>query len=379
MERAKDQPGPLQAIQVPDGQMAKPDYQGACVSNIVPALLEHRMLGEGWIPDRVLDAEQVVLLVVDGLGWNQLVARQALAPVLAASQGQAITTVAPTTTAAALTSITTGAPPGDHGLVGYRIRTGGETLNALRWATENGDARERIIPSELQVLAPFGNRNPVVITKGEFARSGFTMAHLAGTQFRGYSTISTFVHEISTAAAAGERFVYAYYDGLDRVGHERGHDAAFDAEYAFVDRLVGEIRNELAPDVALVVTADHGQVHTGDNLVPIDPSVMRHTRVISGEVRFAWLHATSGADGLLLDAARSAHDEHAWVLSVDEVVAQGLLGARIQPAARGRLGDVALIAKSTLALVDPAAPASILVGRHGSLTTDELYVPLLCP
>ena len=109
--------------------MAVPDYQGACVSNIVPALLEHRMLGEGWIPERVLDAHQVVLLVIDGLGWNQLVSRQHLAPVLAASQGQPITTVAPTTTAAALTSITTGAPPGDHGVVGYRIRTGGETLN----------------------------------------------------------------------------------------------------------------------------------------------------------------------------------------------------------------------------------------------------------
>jgi len=369
----------IQAMAVPEGQMARPDYQGACVSNIVPALLEHRMLGEGWIPDRVLDADQVVLLVIDGLGWNQLAVRQHLAPVLAASEGQAITTVAPTTTAAALTSITTGAPPGDHGLVGYRIRTAGETLNALRWTTETGDARERIIPSELQALAPFGSRNPVVITKGEFARSGFTMAHLAGGQFRGYSTISTFVHEISTVAAQGERFIYAYYDGLDRVGHERGHDAAFDAEYAFVDRLVGEIRHALADDVALVVTADHGQVHTGDNVVPIDAGVMRHVRGISGEARFVWLHAKPGSEALLPDAAGIAHGDDAWVLSVEDVVSQGLLGGRVSADARARLGDVALIAKSTVALVDPAAPDSILIGRHGSLTADELYVPLLCP
>ncbi|MFT5267166.1 MAG: hypothetical protein ACI88C_000590 [Acidimicrobiales bacterium] len=373
------EPAQMKPVELVTGQMAVPDYQGACVSNIVPALLEHRMLGEGWIPERVLDAQQVVLLVIDGLGWNQLVSRQHLAPVLAASEGQPITTVAPTTTAAALTSITTGAPPGDHGVVGYRIRTGGETLNVLRWATENGDARERVIPGDLQVLPPFGARNPIVITKSEFARSGFTAAHLSGGQFRGYSTMSTFVHEIETAVNEDERFVYAYYDGLDRVGHERGHAAAFDAEYAFVDRMVGDIRDRLDPSVAVVVTADHGQVHTGDNVVPIDTTVMRHTRAISGEARFVWLHANPGAEALLLDAANAAHRDDAWVLSVKQVIDQRLLGGRVSPDARGRLGDVALIAKSTVALVDPAAPKSILIGRHGSLTADELYVPLLCP
>lgn len=337
------------------------------------------MLGEGWIPDHVLDAQQVVLFVIDGLGWNQLVDRQHLAPVLAASEGGAITTVAPTTTASALTSITTGAPPGEHGLVGYRVRTGGETLNALRWITEHGDARERVIPSELQVLPPFGTRNPVVVTKSEFKRSGFTMAHLSGARFRGYSTIATFLHEVVGAVNEGERFVYAYYDGLDRVGHERGHEEAFDAEFAFVDRLVGEFRSAMPADVALVVTADHGQVHTGENVVPLDASVMRYTQAISGEARFVWLHAKHGAHDVLLEAARAAHGDDAWVLSVDDVLAGGLLGGQVTPDARQRLGDVAILAQGTVAFVDPAAPDSILIGRHGSLTADELFVPLLCP
>jgi len=374
MDRAR-----ITRVEAPVGEYAVPDYDGACVSNIVPALLEHDALGRGWIPDRVLDASQVLLLVIDGLGWNQLADRQHLAPVLAGSEGRPITTVAPTTTASALTSIATGAPPGEHGLVGYRIRIGGETLNALRWTTESGDARERIVPGDLQVLAPFGGRNPVVITKGAFVRTGFTLAHLSGTRFRGYSTVATLVHEIRCTFEEGERFAYAYYDGLDRVGHERGHDGAFDAEFAFVDRLVGEVRALLPPEVAIVVTADHGQVHTGDELVTIAPEVMRRLRGVSGEPRFVWLHADPGHEAAVLDAARRAHAEHAWVLAVDEVIERGLLGRRVSPDARHRLGDVALIAKGTLALVDPEAPDSILIGRHGSLTADELYVPLLCP
>ena len=52
-----------------------PDYGGANVRGIIPALL-----GPGpwatslppWMPEPVAAAEQVVLLVLDGLGWEQL-------------------------------------------------------------------------------------------------------------------------------------------------------------------------------------------------------------------------------------------------------------------------------------------------------------------
>ena len=359
--------------------MAVPDYGGACVSNIVPALLEHGALGAGWIPPRVLDARQVVVLLIDGLGWNQLVERAELAPVLCGSEGRAITSVAPTTTAAALTSLTTGAAPGEHGLVGYKFRVGGETLNVLRWTTERGDAREAVAPVDMQTMSTFGGRRPVVISRAEFERSGFTRAHLDGVRYRPYGAVSTLVHEIGEAVLQGERFVYAYYDGLDRVGHERGHGAAFDAEFAFVDRLVGDVRRHLPDDVALVVTADHGQVHTGDDIIPLADQVMRRTLAVSGEARFVWLHAKPGQTEELFQAAEGAHDIHCWVLRVNEVVDKGLFGARVTSDALGRLGDVALIAKSNIALVDPAAPASRLIGRHGSLTADELFVPLLCP
>ena len=60
-------------------------------------------------------ANQVVLLVIDGLGWEQLQDRASISPTLvrAALTGSAITSVAPTTTATALTSIVTwNAAPG---------------------------------------------------------------------------------------------------------------------------------------------------------------------------------------------------------------------------------------------------------------------------
>jgi len=46
--------------------------------------------------------------------------------------------------------------------------------------------------------------------------------------------------------------------------------------------------------------------------------------------------------------------------------------------ARARLGDVAVLARDPVAFVDPAESTSIhLIGRHGSLTADEMLVPVL--
>src|SRR5579862_7372000 len=79
-----------------------PDFGGRCLTGIVPGLLGH-LAGEepppDWLPGPLLAARQVVLLVIDGLGSEQLAARRHLAPVLASGTGTVVTSVAPTTTA----------------------------------------------------------------------------------------------------------------------------------------------------------------------------------------------------------------------------------------------------------------------------------------
>ena len=64
-----------------------PAYGGACLDGLVPALLERRPEPRQWLPAPVLDARQVVLLTLDGLGWEQLEERRVLAPTLTAMAG----------------------------------------------------------------------------------------------------------------------------------------------------------------------------------------------------------------------------------------------------------------------------------------------------
>ena len=368
------------------GEMAQwpepvlPDYGGACLTSVVPALLDRGCGPEpGWLPGPVAGARQVVLLVLDGLGWEQLEARPHLAPTLHAMVGGRITSVAPTTTAAALTSLTTGLSPAAHGVVGYRVQVGrGEVMNVLRWTTNRGDAREAVPPEKFQPHVAFSNSGAPVVTRSEFATSGFTAAHLAGVRLHGWRVASALVVEVRRLLRQAEPFVYAYYDGIDKVAHERGFGEHYDAELVAVDRLVADVAEELPPGAVLVVTSDHGQVHVGEAVLELDAEIEAGVELLSGEGRFRWLHARPGAGRRLVDQARERFGEVAWVRSREELIDEGWLGGRPAPEVERRLGDVALIAFEPVAFLDPGDPGeSRMICRHGSLTAAECWVPLL--
>ncbi len=381
-----------------------PDYGGACLSEVVPLLLglldgasagssttgstgaRGAPAGSGdgagrlpsWAPTELARARQVVLLVLDGLGWEQLEERGDRAPTLAAMRGGPITSVAPTTTASALTSLAVGLPPAAHGVVGYRIAEGRSVLNVLKWATAEGDARRRVPPGSVQASPPFLGRRCPVVTRAEFAGSGFTEAHLSGAPIFGWRVSSSLAVEVGRLVRAGERFVYAYYDGVDKVAHDTGLGEHYGAELRAADRLVADLLAVLPRDCALAVTADHGQVEVRSAPIELDGSVSADVELLSGEARFRWLHARPGAAERLAGRCRDLYGDVAWVRTRAEVVAERWLGEPPAPKVARRLGDVALVAREPVAFFDPADTGELrLVSRHGSLTSAEMLVPFL--
>ena len=119
----------------------------------------------------------------------------------------------------------------------------------------------------------------------------------------------------ATRSAAGERFVYAYYGGVDKTAHERGFGEFYEAELRFADRVVASVLEVLPAGAVLLVTADHGQVQVGDRIVLPDPDLLAMVAMQSGEGRFRWLHATPGAADDLLKAATERYEDVAWVVS----------------------------------------------------------------
>jgi hypothetical protein len=353
-----------------------PDYAGACLSNLVHALTGSEP--PPWLPSHARDASSHVLLLLDGLGWKQFMDRKHLMPTLASMEGAAIHSVAPTNTATALTSITTGLAPAEHGVIGYRILIDGQILNVLRWQLDGEDARVTLPPEDLQTVEPFLGLRPPVVTKAEFGRTGFTRAHLRSARLVGWRVPSSLRVEIGRLVDEGERLVYGYYDGIDKIAHAEGLGAHFDAELSFADDLVARLLDELPDDVAVLVTADHGQVDVGRRTRDLPEDLLDLVAVQSGEGRFRWLHARPGAERELAQAAEAFAGHEAWVPTRERVLDEHWFGP-MPTAALRRLGDVALVPHEPVAYTEPADGGPFeLVGRHGSLTDDEVLVPLLC-
>jgi hypothetical protein len=293
-------------------------------------------------------------------------------------EGGPIHTVAPTTTATALTSITTGLTPAEHGLVGYRIVVGGDVLNVLRWSVGDQAVRRSHPPREVQPYEPFLGRTVPVVSVAELEGSAFSEAHLRGCNPVGWRAVSSIAVQASAEIEAGERFVYCYYGGIDKIAHERGFGSYYDAELRAADRLVGDLLELLPGGTALIVTADHGQVHVGHRLVTPSADVLTAVTFQSGEGRFRWLHAAKGASEDVAAAARDEFGHLAWVVTKEQTLDEQWFGSAMAPEVRARLGDVALVAFEPVSFDDPADSGPFeLVCRHGSLTSAEVNVPLV--
>ena len=179
-----------------------PDYDGACTSNVVDVLIEDPDHPPEWFPDGVAGADQIVMLVLDGLGWDQLRDHEAFMPNLCSLTGGRITTVAPTTTATALSSISTGLTPGEHGLIGYRMVLGGEVMNVLRWAAGGENRRRSNVPGDVQRFPAFLGASVPVVSPAELADSAFTEAHLRGGRSVGYRAPSSMCVDVADQLAA---------------------------------------------------------------------------------------------------------------------------------------------------------------------------------
>lgn len=354
-----------------------PDYDGACVASIVPSLLGAR--ARDWLPEPAREARTVVLFVIDGLGWSEIQKHRARLPNISSMHGGPITSVVPSTTASVLTSITTGVAPAEHGIVGFRMRVGVHTLNVLRWTTTpDGPAPD---PVSMQPVKPFGGKSVPVVSRSHFKVTGFSDAHMRGVRYFGWFATSTLVERCRLLAASGEKFVYAYYDGIDHLAHARGlADSFYEVELDFVDRMVGDLLEVLPESAALLVTADHGQVDLpDDSWVSLGEDLLSLAEAHSCDARFRFLHAREGASGDLLAGARERFTDRAWVYSREELLESGALGpARPRDDVVARIGDVVLAARAPVAFVDPALPEEVrLRSGHGSMTREEMLVPLI--
>lgn len=362
-----------------------PRYGERSLPDVVPsAVAAHGVAG--W--RNVLDlppARAYVVLLVDGLGWNLLRRHREEAPYLTelADRSEAITAGVPTTTATSLTGLGTGLPPGAHGVVGFTSRIPGtdRLLDALKWDPKV-DPRQWQTHETAFARAVAAGVGVSVVGKRMFRRSGLTTAGLRGAPYVGADTPGERISAVVSAAREPRSLTYVYDSELDTTGHRAGCQSwAWRYQLATVDTVAHMLQQALPDGTALVVTGDHGMVDVAmEDRFDVDEekALLEGVSVFGGEARFRHLYCESGQVDAVARRWRDRLGDRALVVSRDDAVERGWFG-QVDPAVRPRLGDVMVACTGDLAVVSSERfpHEATLVGLHGSLTADEMLVPLL--
>lgn len=330
-------------------------------------------------------APSYVVLLVDGLGAELLRRHAHAAPYLSSllDGSPPATAGVPSTTATSLTSLGTALPPGAHGLVGYTSRVPGtdRLLNALMWDKRVDPLEWQPYPTAFARLAAAGV-SVTSVNKREFAGTGLTVASQRGAAYVGADRVGERIAAVVAASAVRPSLTYVYDSDLDWTGHKFGvASASWLQQLAMVDAEAEQLRESLPDDTRLLVVADHGMVDCGpDARVDVDqhPELRDGLAVFGGEARFRHLYCRAGARDDVLAAWRGLLGDRAEVLARDEAAARGWFG-QVTAAVRPRLGDVVVAARGDLGVFSSVdfAYETQLVGLHGSLTPDEMLIPVL--
>ena len=385
--------------------------------------------------DQLGDAQApLVMVLVDGLGWQMLRERAGHTPNLRRllADSDYLHTCAPSTTAAALTTLATGVYPGAHAMVGYAVRDpllrgqlgaghvpkAGDVFDLITFKNSSHDPLTwQSVPTLIERANAKANAGcgpqlgAVSIGRSKFAGSGLSLAAWRGFKHIGVDALDQRPYQAYRAIKEGAKLVYLYVGELDHAGHNHGwHSDKWLQALEALDAMVGQLFRRLPAGTRIVLTADHGMVDT-DRHHRIDlakeKELAKDVVAVAGESRFLQLYVAddvasapaAGSPGLGVAGPRGVcgvvenngreelaqsvakrwaeflGDRAIWV-GTDPAPLMGPLS----PGARAAVGDVLVALNDNWTVVDSRVQsfhATQLIGVHGSLTPVELEVPLI--
>lgn len=367
-----------------------PAYGARSLADVVPAVAHALGVGAAvGVPApsglHLPEASAYVVLLVDGLGGRLLERHAEAAPFLASllADGTTGTAGVPSTTATSLTSLGTGLAPGRHGLVGFTSRVPGteDLLHALRWSKKVDPRAWQPHQTMFERLSAVG----VAVTsvnRREYEDSGLTVAAHRGATYVGADRVGERIAAVQHAVALRPSLTYVYDADLDWTGHRHGvASAAWVQQLSMIDAEAERLRGALPSDVRLLVTADHGMVDAEPtSRIDVDDhaGLLDGVWLMGGEARLRHLYCTTRALPDVVATWREVLGDRALVLPREEAMDAGWFGP-VDDAVRPRLGDVVVAATGATAVVSRRlfSYETTMVGLHGSLTPDEMEIPVL--
>lgn len=382
--------------------MIQPDYRGGGIVNLMRSVAD--ACGAAplpYAPLRGLDAatlaaaRNIVLLVIDGLGFKHL-QKAGAGGALHEHLHSRLTSVFPSTTASAITTFFTGLAPQQHALTGWHMYFSElDSIAAVLPLTPRGAGEYAAQPGELPRRL-FGHvplcdriaRRAVVISPRYIAGSEFNTYHAGRAEIRGYKGLAEMFVRIEAAVREeqGPAYIYAYYPEIDSLSHVHGVGSPQVAShFAELDEAFGRfIAATCGTETLLIATADHGFIDSPpERLIELEhlPQLAAMlSRPLCGERRVAYCYVKPGAAAEFESCVRENLSDCAVPFLSESLVEGGWFGPGApDPRLRGRIGDYTLVMQENWTIKDwlPGEKHYAQIGVHGGVSADEMFVPLI--
>lgn len=379
-----------------------PDYDN-CIAGIPNSVLKSMGLEPGRrtleLLDRHLEGrsyENVVVILLDGMGKNIMDANLSKDGFFASHLAGTFSSTFPPTTVAATTSIQSGMEPCEHGWLGWDCYYPQIDKNVTVFLNKETGTDEQ---AESYNVA------------WRYCGYESTVDRLLKAGVQAYNAMpflepfpDTFEKICDRIAGLcwqpGRKYIYSYWREPDHLMHEKG---CFCTESKELLRKLEKQVNELCKrlekaemsqkegesyDISgvgggkknlVIVTADHGHIDTKGVALTDYPKLCECLlRLPSIEPRALNFFIKPGMEERFVSEFNRRFSDKFLLLTKEEVLERKLFGEGAEhPAFRDMLGDYLAVATGDLCIYNTREEADFFIGAHAGLTVEEMTIPLI--
>ena len=333
---------------------------------------------------RLPKARHSVVILVDGLGYENLTENKAYARFLNSKLEGSLRCEFPSTTSTSLTGLATGVRSGEHGIIGYAVysRELGVQRNLLTGWLDRSEASDFKQTPDLSSSATLVTS---VIGPKQYAETGFTELTMSGASYvTAESLTERFDAALRISNQSASSVTYLYVPELDQLAHRFGVESQKWVEaLEALDSEVARYASKLAKETGVMLAADHGVMDVAhENHVYLDEFQWFTDSVVSsaGDPRCNFIYLRDGGAAEALE--RSLKEEFgtlAYICTHQELLDSGWVASGPAVIA-DYVPDFYLIWQKDFVGYDrrTAKPHHLkLIGQHGSITDRETRIPLV--
>lgn len=332
---------------------------------------------------RLPKAKHSVVVLIDGLGLQNLQDAKAYARFLNSAQHESIRCEFPSTTATSLTGLATGERSDTHGMIGYSVfnRVEKKPMNLLTgWEsieTANQFKKVKTLSESVE------NVTVRVIGPSVYENSGFSTITMPNVEYISADTIAERFAK-ALRAPTQNSITYLYVPELDQLAHKFGVTSTKWLEaLEGVDGELAKFNSNMPSNFGVLIAADHGVIDVpAENQVFLDEfdwyvKAVQHT---AGDPRCNFVYLFEGEDiKALIVELKKQFGASAYVCDISELKDSGWADWTT-PSNAGVVPDLVVIWNSNAVAYDRRfAKAQYLkmVGQHGGISDQETRVPLI--